>query len=386
MLNLARGFALDENFVVADADFSLERRLTEASYGLNLYRELLKNLSTPVRSENAIESIIEKWLSGVQAATQKKMGLTEVKYDDINFINEVSGQIDEQLTQVQELSGGFSFREVIKRYYSGYAHDNDDLRRSALKWLRGEYSTKTEAKKDLQVRDIITDDNWFDYIKLLNRFIKGLGYSGLVLILDEAVSLYKISHTSSREKNYEALLNIYNDTTQGRIDSLYIIIGATIKAVQDDRRGFYSYEALKSRLKTNPFENAQYRDYTQPVITLPPLRPEHYFVLLRKLKTLHDSYCSSTLKLTDENFKSFILGSFRRPGANQNLSPREMIKRFLDAINILSQNPGMQVEQILSEATSKVRSQDDIKSAKSDEELEPEQTVQADPLSRFEKA
>ena len=386
MLRLARGFALEENFVVADADFNPERRFTGTSYGLNLYRELIKNLATPVRSDNAIESIIEKWLSNVQSAAQKKLGMSEVKYDDQVFVKEVSRQIDEQLTHVEELSGGFSFREVIKRYYTGYARDNDDLRRSALKWLRGEYSTRTDAKRDLGVRDIITDDNWFDYIKLINRFVKGLGYSGLVVILDEAVSLYKISHTGSREKNYEALLNIYNDTTQGNIDSLYFIIGDTIKGVQDDRRGLYSYEALKSRLKTNPFEDSKYKDYSQNVIALPGLKAEHYYVLLKKLKLLHDGYCGSELKLSDSQLQSFVLGAFRRPGASQNLSSREVIKRFLDAINILAQNPGMPVEKVLTDATTKERSADDIKLAKSDEELEPEQTVQADPMSRFEKS
>ncbi len=97
-----------------------------------------------------------------------------------------------------------------------------------MRWLRGEFATKTEAKAALGVRVIIDDENWYDYIKLFARFVSDIGYKGLLMMLDEVIHLYKISTSVSRQNNYDKLLAMFNDAMQGRVTYLGTLIGGTL--------------------------------------------------------------------------------------------------------------------------------------------------------------
>lgn len=351
MLRLTRAMALQERFVVADADFSVERRLTGDAYGIALYRELMKNLATVTREENAIETVIERWLSDIQTSAMRTYGLTRADYSNPQFVQDVQMQAERVFKELEQLAGGFAFREVLKIYYEAYAQGDDDKRRAAVRWLRGEFNSRTEARQQLGVRDIIDDENWYDHLKLLARFVAHAGYSGFVVTLDEAVNLYKISHAQSRQKNYEALLKVFNDVNQGGAQHLYVIVGATVETVTDERRGFFSYDALKGRLKKNAFETDAHKDLSQPVLELAALRPEHQYVLLQKLRDIYAMHYGGPEPCSDAEIQKFLLDILNRPGAAKFITPRDIVKRFLDALNILRQNPTMPRERIFEAAS-----------------------------------
>jgi hypothetical protein len=245
--------------------------------------------------------------------------------------------------------GGFDFATVVMKYYEGYIRSDDRLRRSALKWLKGEYHTRTEARHDLGVREIIGDLNFYDMLKNFCRLFVSIGYSGFMINLDEAINLYKISSSAVREKNYEKILTIYNDCFQGKVTHLFINIAGTTETIENQRRGLFSYDALKTRLQTNKFETAEIRDFAQPVIRLFPLDHNEVFVLLQKLKGIFDLNYKSDIPITDGDIHLFMEEMFNKPGASEFLTPREVIREFLSILSILRQNPTVDKGKLFSD-------------------------------------
>jgi hypothetical protein len=224
-------------------------------------------------------------------------------------------------------------------------HD-DLLCKHAVKWLKGEYTTKTEARQDLGVRSIIDENNYYDMLKNFTRFFTYIGYSGFMINFDEADNLYKIPHPQSREKNYEKILSIYNDCHQGKVENLFVNFAGTEEFLENERRGLFSYRALKSRLEGNPFETKENRDFVQPVIRLLPLDHDEIFVLLQKLKAIFDFHYGVQSNINDTDIHNFMEVVYNKPGAKEFLTPREVIKDFLSILSILRQNPGLEKSKL----------------------------------------
>ncbi|MFC0470862.1 ATP-binding protein [Halalkalibacter kiskunsagensis] len=333
--------AFNEKFVVTAADFTPERRLYGAEgKAIALYGELMKNLATSTQPEgNALPSMLDKWINTIQTAVMQEKGYATIEFDNRDFARDVEEEITNVVAKMDDLTGGFDFARILVLYFQGFVNDNQDLQRRCLRWLRGEYGTKTEAKADLGVRDIINDNNWYNYIKIVSQFVKQIGYSGLIVNFDEAINLFKITHPQAREKNYEIILKIYNDTLQGTLEGLYITFGGTVEFLEDERRGLFSYGALKRRLETNRFETTEYRDLSQPVIKLTPLKSEETFLLLQRLKEIHATYYEYVSSISDDDIKGYIQKEYNRPGAADHLTVGDIIRGFLHVLSILHQNP-----------------------------------------------
>lgn len=338
---LIQQIAFNEKFVVAKADFTPERRLYGSEgKAVALYTELMKNLSIATVPEGgALDTILDKWISEVQAKVVQEKDYGSIEFDNPKFVKDVENEITSVVSKMDELTGGYDFARILTLYFKGFIEDNNDLQRKALRWIKGEYPTKTEARIDLGVRDIINDTNYYNYIKVLSQFVQQIGYSGLVVNFDEAINIYKITHPQTREKNYETILKIYNDTLQGSVEGLYITIGGTPEFLEDERRGLFSYGALKRRLESNRFETNEFRDLSQPVIKLTPLKLDETYVLLQKLRDIHSVHYEYQSTVTDEEIKIFIQKEYSRPGAMENLTVGDLIRGFIGALNILYQNP-----------------------------------------------
>ncbi len=286
----------------------------------------------------ALPTILDKWISEVQMKVVREKGYGSVEFDNPDFVKDVEQEINSVVSKMDELVGGYDFARILTLYFKGFVEDNNELQRCTLRWLRGEYSTKTEAKQDLGVREIISDQNYYEYIKVLSQFVRQIGYSGLVINMDEAINLYKITHHQTRDKNYETILKVYNDTLQGNIEGLYITVGGTPEFLVDERKGLFSYGALKRRLQSNRFETHEFRDLSQPVINLAPLKHNETFVLLKKIRDIHAIHYGYDSIVRDEEIKSFIQEEYSRPGAEENLTVGDVIRNFIGALNILHQN------------------------------------------------
>jgi hypothetical protein len=349
LLQLARNYALARSYVVMDADLSPERRLTGTQgQGLATYRELTKNMATRTRPDGgALATILEKWISGVQADVMREQELSAA---DPAFPKAVEAKIIETVNSMEGLVHGFDFAQVLATYWRGYVEQDESKKVAALRWLRGEYATKTEARESLGgvVRVMIDDDNWYDYVKLLATFVTAIGYHGLILIIDEAVNLFKISHSQARLGNYEKLLTILNDCLQGKAQHLGILFGATPQMVEDTRRGLFSYDALRTRLQESRFAvRAGIRDMSGTVIKLDPLSFEEIFVLLQRLRHLHAMFHGYSEHVTDEQLKSFMEETLNRLGARRFSTPREIIRDFIAVLNLIQQNSGVGFDTLI---------------------------------------
>ena len=348
LLQLIRNHAMDRGFVVADADLSPERRLTGSQrQGVATYRELMKNLATKVRPDGgALPALLERWIATVQMQVARDSGLEPGQE---TFFDEVERQIVAVISQMEELVHGFDFAAVLSSYWRGYREGNDELKDAALRWLRGEFATKTEARQALGVRVIIDDDSWYDYVKLMAQLVVGLGYRGLIIVLDEMVNLYKISHTQSRQANYEKYLTMFNDTMQGKASHLGIISAGTIQFVEDTRRGLFSYEALRSRLAESRLLPSGLLDTSGPILRLEPLSYEELFVLLTRLQEIHGAHYGQASRLGEAELTLFLQEAVNRLGAAELLTPREVIRDFITLLNLLEQHPELDFKQLLGE-------------------------------------
>jgi hypothetical protein len=350
MLHLLNTVALKQKFVVANADFTPDNRLySNDGKAVALYTAIMDNISIQTKPEGgALTTLMEKWIEQVitKTAQENNIPLADIRKQE--YINLIQSNIMKTINGLSDV-GGFDFGTVVMRYYEGYIKDDELLRRNAIKWLKGEYNTKTEAKQDLGVREIINDTNYYDMLKNFCKLFVSMGYSGFMINLDEAINLYKISTSVMREKNYEKILTIYNDCFQGKVANLFFNIAGTKETLENERRGLFSYNAVKTRLETNKYETAEIRDFAQPVIRLLPLGHNEIFVLLKKLKAIFDYNYKTQIDFTDEDIQSFMEEMFNKPGASEFLTPREVIRDFLNILNILRQNPGIDKKQLTGE-------------------------------------
>ncbi len=349
LLQTIRNHAMGKNFVVADADLSPERRLQGSKgQGLATYRELVRNLSTRTRPEGgALTLVLDRWISGVQAS----VAADGISPDDAEFDAEVERRIYAVIADLREMVHGFDFARLLAQYYRAHVEGDDETKAYVSKWFRGEYRTKTEARQELGITTIIGDEDWYDYIKLLARFLVGAGYAGLVVLVDELVNLYKIPHAIARQYNYETILTMYNDALQGRAEYLGVIMSGTPQTVEDRRRGLYSYEALRSRLTQGRFGREGMVDLLAPVIRLQPLTHEELFVLIEKLADIHADLFGYTRSLTEDDLAEFLQLELGRVGAESHITPREVIRDFIEMLDIMWQDSSVTVAGLLGSET-----------------------------------
>ena len=329
LLQTIRTHAMGEGFVVADADLSPERRLQGGQgQGLATYRELIRNISTKTRPEGgALNLILDRWVASCADADESA--------------------VNAQLAPLEEMVHGFDFARMLRRYRAAVSEGDEEATSRVTKWIRGEYRTKSEARAELGSSTIISDDDWYDYVKLIARFLVCSGYKGMLVLIDELVNLYKIPNAITRQYNYEKILTMYNDTLQGKAQYLGMIMGGTPTSIEDRRRGVFSYEALRSRLAQGRFARNDLKDMLAPIIRLQPLTYEELLVLIEKLMQIHAGYFGWTPTLTENDLVDFLKIEFGRVGADTHLTPREVIRDFIELLDILCQNPDANVAELL---------------------------------------
>jgi len=370
MLHLLNTVALKQKFVVANADFTPDNRLySNDGKGVMLYSAIMDNVAIQTKPEGgALPTLLEKWIEQIITKTAEESNISLTSIRDEQYLGLIQKNLMKTISEITEV-GSFDFGTVIMKYYEGYIKDDEQLRRNALKWLKGEYKTKTEAKQELGVRDIINDLNYYDMLKNFCKLFVNMGYSGFMINLDEAINLYKISTSIMREKNYEKILSIYNDCFQGKVANLFFNFAGTREFLENERRGLFSYQALKSRLETNKFETLEVRDFAQPVIRLMPLNHNEIFVLLKKLKLIFDYNYKTEIDISDNDIQQFMEEIFNKPGASEFLTPREVIRDFLNILNIIRQNPGVDKNILFGEIEISDERPDELSLINSIEEL-----------------
>ena len=358
LLQTIRNNVMEKGYVVMDADLSPERRLQGTrGQGLATYRELIGNLAAKTKPEGgALTLVLERWIGAIQAEVmeedtmpaadgQSKAGSFEPGTPA--FDAAVERKIRDVTRSLSEMVHGFDFARLITLYYRGFLSDDDEIRAKVLRWFRGEYATRTEARKDLGVNAIITDDDWYEYLKLFAMFFRLAGYKGMLIFVDELVNIYKIPQSIARNNNYEKILTMYNDTLQGKAQYLGILMSGTPQCIEDTRRGVYSYEALRSRLQEGKFSREGARDLLSPVIRLEPLSSEEMMVLCEKLADMHAGLYGYERTIGTPELVTFIRIEYGRIGADTHITPREVIRDFIELLDILYQHPDTDVAGLL---------------------------------------
>jgi len=344
LLQTIRNYATAKGFAVVDADLSPERRFAGTKgQGLATYKELIQNLSTKSKPDGgALPLILEKWISGIQTAVKTRTNAEGEEFDKL-----VEQQIYAVAGSLEGMVNGFEFARAVVLYWKAYKEDDTTMKSNVLRWFRGEYPTRKEAKEDLGINFIVTDETWYDFLKLFAAFLVGAGYKGLLVIVDELVNIFKIPNSITRANNYEKILTMYNDVLQGKARHIGFLMGGTPQCIEDKYKGVFSYEALRSRLSEGHFATADVKDMTAPIIRLQMLTQEEMYILVEKLLHIHAQLYNYTPSLTHNDLLYFLTVEYNRVGAETHITPREIIRDFIELMNILHQNPQKSVAEIL---------------------------------------
>jgi hypothetical protein len=349
LMHALRNHVVERNFVVTDVELSVDKRFVgNKGQGLATYKELIRNMATHACPDNgALQLILDKWIGALENEVVQYEGL--VPGHEV-FDVRVSQKIYKITSSMEERVNGFDFGKVLASYYKGHRTGDMELQKKALRWLCGEYRTRTEAKTDLGVNLIISDDNWYEFIKLFADFVVKAGYAGLYVCMDELATLYEIPSRVGREYNYNKLLSIYNDALQGKASHLGIIISVTKEAMEDPARGVFSFGPLKSRLEDTVFAQggaAGLRDMASPVIKLAALNPGEMYVLLEKLAGMHGKLYGYSPKLDHDDYIYFLKQQYNKTAEGEETTVRDMIKNYITLLNLIQQNQEVPKEKIL---------------------------------------
>jgi hypothetical protein len=331
-----RNYAMENDFLTADAELSPEKRLSGSRRaGLATYRELVQRLSGRLRPEGgALEGILQKWINSIRL----ELIAAGCAADGDELPARMEARIFQTVGEMEDLARGYDFAAVIAQYYRAYTGGEDEKKHAAIRWLRGEYASRKEARALLPVGEIIGDDNWYEYLKLIAAFAFRIGYRGFLIFIDEGANLFKITNRQSRENNYEKLLTMFNEVTQGRTGRLGIYMAGTPQFIEDERRGLFSYAALRSRLEDSRFVREGYADYGSPILRLTQLTREELYLLLERLRDIHAGHYGYGAVLGKRELSAFLELAFSVPGAGEFITPREICRDFIGLLNILHED------------------------------------------------
>lgn len=344
LLQTIRNYATAKGFVVVDADLSPERRFAGTKgQGLATYKELIRNLSTKSKLDGgALPLVLEKWISGIQAVVKAELDINGDEFDDL-----VERKIYEVASSLEGMVNGFEFAKAVVIYWRAYRRDDAAQKSNVLKWFRGEYPSRKEAKDDLGINFVVTDETWYDFLKIFAAFLVAAGYKGMLVVIDELVNIFKIPNSITRANNYEKILTMYNDVLQGKASHIGFLMGGTPQCIEDKYKGVFSYEALRSRLSEGHFSTADVKDLSAPIIRLQVLSQEEMYILIEKLLNIHAQLYNYTPSLSQDDLVYFLTVEYNRVGAETHITPREIIRDFIELVNILHQNPQKSVSEIL---------------------------------------
>lgn len=349
-LSLTKTIALKKKFVVAQVDITPDHRLHgKDGQARALYAELMQSLSTNAKPNGgALESIIERWISEI-----------DFKIESNNFCDSnLKDEIYKELKPLQEIVNGYDFINVILKYLEAYSTNSEDLKSNSLKWLKAGYRLKSEASKDLGVKSIISDDNIYEYLKLFAKFVKIVGYSGLIVNIDEMVVLSeRLNNSIARNLNYEMLLRILNDCLQGTTSEIGFLFSGTDDFLEDQRRGLYSYEALATRLAINEFAVNGINDFSGPLIKLENLSQNDFYILLLNIRNVFAEGDENKYLISDAGLEFFMEYLYKNMGTTFFSTPRDSIKKFVNLLSILEKNTNLNWEELL-EKTEKKETQE----------------------------
>lgn len=344
LMQTIRNYATAKGFVVMDADLSPERRFAGTKgQGLATYRELVRNLSVKSKPDGgALSLVLERWISAIQSEVAQ-----ECEPGTAEFDAQVEKRIYRVTAELEGMVNGFEFARALAAYYRAYREDDAAARSNVLRWFRGEYATRKDAKADLGINWIVSDETWYDFLKVLAAFMVGAGYAGTLVMVDELVNIFKIPNSVSRQNNYEKLLTMYNDALQGKAQHIGFLMGCTPQCVEDRYKGIFSYEALRSRLAEGHFAGEGRTDLTAPIIRLEMLSQEELYVLVEKLRDIHAQLYGYEPTLQHDDLVYFLTVEYNRVGADTHITPREIIRDFIELVGILHQNPETSIREVL---------------------------------------
>lgn len=239
-LYCVRDLAWESNFVVSYVSL---RPGESPFHKLELvYKAVVQGIVSPLSpdellsgNEQSIVSFLKRWFSQSYQEFQKK-GL--------------SGESlrEELLKMVEDIKGieSISFAKAVKAAFRTLINKKDEDFDNICQWLKGEsYDRRIHGSHGILQR--IDKTTAFTMIRSLSQWIRQIGYSGLVVLLDEAERVPSLS-TKDREQHLNNLREVIDECGHTTFKGVMIFYAVPDENFLEGRAQIY--EALKQRVAT----------------------------------------------------------------------------------------------------------------------------------------
>jgi len=208
----------------------------------SVYRAIVKGIAAPLTPdellsgyERGIVSFLRSWFS--------------TKYQEVSDKGLSRDELREALlNQVESIQGieSISFAKAVKSAFRARLNKQEEEFVNICQWLSGEgYDRRTHGRYGILQR--IDRTTAFPMIRSLVQWIREIGYSGLVILLDEAERLSSLS-TKQSEQHLNNLREVIDECGHTNFQGVMIFYAVPDENFLEGRA--HIYEALKQRVAT----------------------------------------------------------------------------------------------------------------------------------------
>lgn len=210
-----------------------------------VYREIVNNLTLPPANaegidplDKGIEFVLERWIEQVLE------GMSSLDAVEKN------NQIKRYLRSLRRIESN-SFRQAIRQLFMSASENETQLYDLLTAWIKGEPVDKRKLN-EVNIFERIDKTTAFRFIRSLCQWIREIGYSGLVLLLDEGERQSSISGLKSKKIAYDNLRQVVDECGHGKLPGMLLCYAVPTSFKEEMK----AYEALRQRLLVSyPFSN-----------------------------------------------------------------------------------------------------------------------------------
>ena len=130
-----------------------------------------------------------------------------------------------------------SFVVAIENYNKAMKSGEYETAKYAQAWLRGDSNIPFTEKRKFGVKGDIDRENAFKFLEALAAFVKTIGYSGLVVLIDEAEYIMMLHTKKLRDTAYNYIRDIYDECSLGNFQNTLFVLAGTPRFFDDPKLG-----------------------------------------------------------------------------------------------------------------------------------------------------
>jgi hypothetical protein len=269
LLGKAGQLAIRHNFAISRVQIGKSMHLNNPDI---FYYGIMHNIASGTihNGENGFEELFSQWLDKLRNNPSKA---------------QASKEISETITELNNYNS--SFARAFLTYIKARVVLDEQLAAAAASWIKGEKNIPAALKARIDVKGDIEKSTSMDSLKAFMHLLRHIGYSGLVILVDE-LELIMGLRSDIRRGCYENLRYIVDSCGNGDFGNCLFVFAGTDALFSDEEKGLKSYHALYQRLgEPDSKSSMPARDMRRPLLRLEKLTNDELMILSERIIDIH---------------------------------------------------------------------------------------------------